>query len=163
MLQQFRAGLLLWAAFPLVAATLLLGCGGKEDPPAPAPGADAYFPSNFRTSYDRVRDCRLSIEHDLVHIVVYADPDSSARYLGEDYPFEPGTVVVKEEFSDDNCSDRNGFTVMRKAEPGEHEDTLGWEWQRLDSNRNLVTANIAECVSCHTDCGVDRDATCTLP
>lgn len=141
----------------------LVGCGGKEDP-APTPGSDAFFPSNFRTSYDRVRDCRLSVEHDLMHIVIYADPQSSDRYLNEDYPFEAGAVIVKEEFEDDNCSDRSGFTVMRKGEPGEHEDTLGWEWQRLDADRNLVTANIAQCTACHSgpDCE-PRDHTCALP
>jgi hypothetical protein len=138
---------------------VLAGCSGKE---APAPGSDAFFPSNFRASYDRVRDCRLSVEHDLMHIVIYADPQSSDRYSNEEYPFEAGAVIVKEEFDDDECSDRSGFTVMRKGEAGEHEDTLGWEWQRLDADRNLVTANIAQCTACHSDCA-DRDYTCALP
>jgi hypothetical protein len=128
----------------------------------PTPGSDAFFPSNFRTSYDRVRDCRLSIEHDLVHIVVYSDPDSTDRYLNEDYPFQSGAVIVKEEFADEECSERSGFTVMRKAESGEHEDTLGWEWQSLDANRDLVPSNVAQCTACHSDCDA-RDYTCTLP
>lgn len=137
------------------------GCSGKE-PPAPSPGSDAWFPSNFRTSYERVRECRLSIEHDLLHIVIYADPDNSERYLNEDYPFDPGAVVVKEEFADEECSERSGFTVMRKADPGEHEDTLGWQWQRLDANRALISANVAQCTACHADCEA-RDYTCALP
>jgi hypothetical protein len=154
--------------FHTLQVTLLASClcasaaCSEKDEPRPAPGSDAFFPSNFRTAYDRVRDCRLSVEHDLVHIVVYSDPDSTDRYLNEDYPFESGAVIVKEEFADEECSERIGFTVMRKAEAGEHEDTLGWEWQSLDANRVLVPSNVAQCTTCHSPCNA-RDYTCTLP
>jgi hypothetical protein len=122
----------------------------------------ALFPEDFAQSYVKVHDCRRSIEHDLSQVEVYADPTSADRYLEGSYPFAAGSVVVKVEYADDDCTELLGYTAMQRAREGEPSAMEGWFWQHLDKNRKSLHADPNKCVACHSSCS-DRDFTCTEP
>lgn len=153
-----------WAV--LAAGALVLGgCG--DDPEEPA--AQPLFAADYASAYQEVRDCRQSGDHDLNVVRVLADPSAGDTYRDRDAPFAPGAVVVKEEydFGDPTCAGPiKQWTAMRKLAPGEGDEALGWQWQRVDSERRVVEEAPTRCVSCHQGCGVSpdgHDGTCTVP
>jgi hypothetical protein len=133
------------------------------------PGDDAVplFPADYAATYAEVRDCRGSADHDLHFIRVLADPQAVAPYMGRMAPFPDGAVLLKEEhdFGDTDCSQPPiGWTVM--VRDGAATDSLGWQWQKVDVNRKVVSENEARCFNCHTDCGIPPDGylgTCAVP
>jgi hypothetical protein len=45
-------------------------------------------------------------------------------------------------------------------------ERFGWDWQRVDADRNVVEANGGLCYGCHSDCDgkvVGYDFTCADP
>jgi hypothetical protein len=129
----------------------------------------SLLPADYAT-FQTVRDCRNSIDHDLNRILIKAAPSIAPIYLGGPFPFPMGTVIVKEEFSDPGCTTRVGYTLMRKEASGTAPQYGDWHWQKLDvSGRVLldgagVVAPVARCASCHAaaDCRA-RDFTCAEP
>jgi hypothetical protein len=141
----------------IVALGMLSGC---EDEPAPAP----LFPEDYAETYRLVRNCRSSIDHDLVYIEVLVNPAAESAYVDGVYPFAPGTTLVKREHADAACSQRVGFTAMRRLEAGASPDGADWEWQELDAERNVIeTGALPQCVGCHQSCTEGRDLACTDP
>lgn len=129
------------------------------------------FPADYAATYQQVRNCRLSIEHDMVRIRVLASPDALGPYNTRTAPFPTGAVVLKEEYdtNDTACAGPIvSYTVMQKLDAGTSPSTIGWTWQEVDARFRVKqdSEEIARCIGCHTDCGKPPDGydgTCTLP
>jgi hypothetical protein len=151
----------------LVAVTAGAGCG--DSTPAPAPLGPSLLPADYAQSFTLVRDCRPSIEH-LPYILVRTPAALVTRYNQGPFPFEAGSLIVKEEFSDRGCTSLTGYTLMRK-EPAGYDPRYGdWHWQRLDAAGKVVTDGkgdqaLGNCATCHlaTAACKLRDFTCTEP
>ena len=128
---------------------MLAACGTDAAPPA--------FPATYATSYVEVRNCRSSSDHDLHKIRVLADPAALAPYRDRNAEFPTGAIVLKEEydFADGNCTGQViEWTVMEKVAASSN---LGWSWQRVDVDRDVVAEDNTRCINCHTQCGVAPD------
>jgi hypothetical protein len=127
------------------------------------------IPPDYRTTFVQVRSCRSSVEHDLVHILVRTSPEVAPVYETGPLPFAPGTVIVKEEYSDSRCSQLTAYTVMKKEKPGTDPAGGDWRWYKVDNLDRILLqgAGTKRCSSCHANnCGGShpaRDFTCALP
>ena len=141
----------------LGAITLMLaGC------PPPAPSGDAgvpFFPADYATSFNEVRNCRRSPDHDLSYVRVLASPEAESTYTTRVGEFAEGAVLVKPEYADDLCRDLVGITTMRF--------TAGsWEFQETDVMGRVISTDTLRCIGCHAGCGVPPDGymgTCAVP
>ena len=152
------------AVLAILATQLLLACGddgGGGEPPV--------FPADYAATYQQVRGCRFSLEHDLIRIRVVASPDALAAYNGRTAPFPTGAIVLKEEYAESDTACAGPivqFTVMQKLEPGSSPETLDWTWQEVNGDHRTVDTQIQRCIGCHTNCGKPPegyDGTCTVP
>ncbi|MBX3271545.1 MAG: cytochrome P460 family protein [Sandaracinaceae bacterium] len=149
-------------ALSLALAAALSGCPGEP----PGPAIDPLFPVDYASTWTEVRDCRLSVEHTLVHVRVWANPVALGAYERRDAPFPDGSILLKEEFTDSGCTERSGWTVM--AREAGFAPTLGdWHWQDVLPDRRVVSdGTVSTCFQCHEDCGVAPDGhdwTCAVP
>ncbi len=164
-----HVSLLARAVTALVLGTALLPACGDGTSGGGEAGPEPLFPEDYATSYVEVRDCRQSGDHDLNLVRMLADAAALGPYQGRNEPFPEGAVVLKEEyeFDDIDCEGPiKQWTVMQRLAGGSGDETLGWAWQRVDSERNVATENDGRCVSCHTGCGVPPDGyegTCSIP
>jgi hypothetical protein len=155
-----------WSAVFAFAVLALAAC---SDPPDPPPGPPALFPVDYAESYEEVRDCRQSGDHDLNIIRILADPAALGPYLDRDAPFPVGAVVLKEEydFTDNTCEGPiKQWTLMARLADESSPTTLDWRWQRIDAARNVVAEDEPRCYGCHTGCTADAggyDFTCAVP
>jgi hypothetical protein len=144
------------------AILLLTGCGGDGG------GAAPIFPADYASHYVRVYPCRASVEHFLHSVAIWADPASATAYQNGPFPLRDGAVIVKEEFADEGCTQRVGWTAMRR-QAGDGSDAGGfaaWTFQELDEGRRVVERHPhRDCVSCHRSCdaSLGRDGTCVEP
>jgi hypothetical protein len=156
------------AIFAVLAVQALIACGGDDggdddggDPP--------LFPADYAATYQQVRNCRASLDHDLMRIRVLAAPEALASYNTRSAPFPAGAIVLKEEYamSDTACSGPiMNFTVMQKLATGSSAATLDWSWQEVSGDRRTTTTVVQRCTGCHSDCGKPPegfDGTCTVP
>jgi hypothetical protein len=131
-------------------------------------GREPLFPADY-AAYREVRDCRASGDHDLQQIRVLADPAAYDVYMSRTGAFPVGAVLLKEQFDfgDATCAEAPvQWTVMVKTAAGGDPLHLGWQWQRVDAERRVVTENDSRCFGCHTECGVAPDGfdgTCAVP
>ena len=132
-------------------------------------GEPGVFPADYAQTYQQVRGCRFSIEHNLVHIRVLASPDALVPYMGRTRPFPTGSIVLKEQYGEDDTTCAGPietFTVMQKLDVGSAPETLDWTWQEVNRAIEVLPTSVKRCVDCHTDCGTapeGYDGTCTLP
>ena len=128
---------------------LLAGaCGGGDD-------QEPLFPEDYAATYQEVRDCRGSGDHDFRMIRILADPAAFEPYMGRVSPFPEGAVVLKEEYEtgDDACAgELVQWTVMVRGAEGSDARNLDWTWQTVDAGRSVVNHNDARCASCHSTC-----------
>jgi hypothetical protein len=161
------------ALLVLLIAPALGGCGGDDGGDDEGETETPLFPADYAASYQQVRNCRFSLEHDLVRVRVLASPDALTAYNGRTAPFPTGAVVIKEEYaeSDTTCAGPiQNISVMQKLAAGAAPGSLDWSWQEVDGEHRTVTpttsAAIRSCTSCHSDCGKPPegyDGTCTVP
>ena len=151
-----------------LASCLALAVACSEPDPTGNPTPPAAFPADYADSYVEVRGCRRSADHELEFVRVLADPAALGPYSDRQSAFPEGAVVLKEQYepSDDSCSGSIAqWTVMRKAPAA--TERLGWDWQRVASDRRVVEENAEGCVNCHSSCtGAPQpgyDFTCTDP
>lgn len=149
----------------IVLALLVTGACGSDDA-----GPPPMFPDDYKTSYQEVRNCRFSLDHDLMRIRILASPDAVTAYTGRATAFPPGAVVLKEQYDGDDTSCSGpvvSYTVMVKTATGAQPPDLDWDWQKVDENqRVLENENLQRCVQCHTGCGKapeGYDGTCAVP
>jgi hypothetical protein len=162
-----RAGLRAAALAGMLIA-VLAGCD-EPPPPAPPPAPPSLVPADYPAGFSEVRDCRRSVEHGLVNILIRTTTAAAPLYREGPFPLPVGTLIVKEEYSgaSQGCSERIGTTVMRK-EPAGYDPVRGdWRWQQLDATGRVTgdgpgTGALSRCGSCHA--GVRcRDFTCAEP
>jgi hypothetical protein len=116
-----------------------------------------------------VRDCRLSIEHDISMIRVLASPSALTTYQSRTGEFAEGALLLKEEYGSatPDCSGPIlGWTVMQKLAAGSSPATLDFHWQEVNAQREIVSDDQARCISCHTGCGSSKEGylnTCATP
>ncbi len=135
---RFPFALLLAAT--LGASSFAASCGG---------GGEPFFPEDYETSFVAVSGCVTSIDHDFNNVRIWADPAAETAYCAGD-PLPVGTVIVKEEFDDDACTELVGWTAMRKEEAGFNPDANDWNWQRLNARgRVREDGAIDACIDCH--------------
>jgi hypothetical protein len=147
-------------------SSLMLACAGialvgcPESDPSPA----GFVPHDYAERFEEVRDCRFSVEHDSVYIRILAAPEAAAAYRDGQYPFEVGTVIVKQEFRDASCTDVLGVTAMQRLATGEAPEHGDWSWERAGPNLTVVDGvDPAGCAACHQACTSGRDLTCADP
>ena len=138
------------------------GCGDDAD------GGPAPFPEDYRSTYQEVRDCRFSLEHDLKYIRVLADPEAVEPYVDQFLPFPVGSILVKEQFgdADTSCETLVDFTVMVKLTLDAAPEDLDWSWYHVSGAFRIVREDVKGCPKCHIDCGfppMGYDGTCTMP
>jgi hypothetical protein len=145
------------------AAALLSACGSDGGSPTP------LFPPDFATSYQQVRSCQSSLEHDLMNVKVFASPEAVTPYTGRAAPYPTGAILVKEEYdrNDTACAGAVVFvTAIERLDSGSSPDTIDWHWQKADATDKVVMDDDPSCIMCHTDCGVPPDGyegTCSKP
>jgi hypothetical protein len=128
---------------------------------------EPIFAADYAATFVEVRDCRQSIDHDVRPIRIVADPAALVPYRDRAVVFPEGAVVLKEEYAmaDPDCAaEPIEWTVMRRLASATTED-LGWEWQRVDAERNVTENEARACAGCHEDC-VPPDGyegTCAVP
>lgn len=146
-----RAGLLI----------LVWGCSGPA-------GAPAMFPADYAATFQEVRDCRMSLEH-AATIRVLASPDAVDAYRGRVAAFPVGSIVLKEEYAQDDIGCARPivrYTAMQKLEPQSSPDTLDWEWQQVGADLRETERDRTTCINCHAVCGklpMGYDGTCAEP
>ena len=147
----------------VVLTVLLAACRPDDD------GVEPVFPEDYAATYQEVRGCRFSLEHDLIVVRVLASPDALAPYTGRTQPFPTGAILLKEQYaeSDTTCAGPIvDFTVMEKLDVGSSPATLDWTWQKVRPDHQTVNTDIKACTQCHTSCGkapYGYDGTCTMP
>jgi hypothetical protein len=139
-----------------------LALGACDKAPEPV------FPADFQSTYQEVRDCRRSGDHDLNYIRVLTAPEATDAYQYREVPFPVGAVVLKAEYADEGCSDLTGFTAMRKEPVGSAPAAGDWLWQRVSAKREVREEGApTRCVSCHRPCQTSSaggyDWTCAEP
>jgi hypothetical protein len=126
----------------------LLACGTD-----PKPEPEAIYPADYATTYREVRNCRQSIDHDIMFVRILAAPEAFEAYDGRLKPFVAGDLIVKEQYDEDdpNCEGPiASITAMRKLDEGAAPDEGDWEWQKTDANGKTDTEyNLARCSGCH--------------
>lgn len=144
-----------------------VGCGGGDDDDVPP---EPVLPADYETTFQEVRNCRFSADHDLARIRVRAAPDALTPYTDRTTPFPVGALVVKEQFDpgDMECAGPVvRYTIMTKLAAGSAPEALDWEWNALDQDGVPVAGeDINRCIGCHVACGKPPDGydgTCTVP
>jgi hypothetical protein len=124
----------------------------------------AVWPEDFESAWPEVRDCRLSpAAHDGHSIRVFASPESGQAYLEGDYPFATGTVLVKGEYDDPDCTELIRVSAMERLGDGEDPERGDWRWLRTDpQGRALEGVEVRSCAGCHAACA-GSDRACTEP
>ena len=158
------------ARLALVACTLsgAAACGAGDDTTDSGDGVTPVFPTDYAATYREVRNCRFSLEHDLMHVRVMASPEALTPYSGRVEAFPPGAVVLKEQYGEDD-TDCTGpivtTTVMQKLAVGALPSDLDWTWQEVTPAHHTLPTT-PRCVQCHKDCGKapdGYDGTCEVP
>lgn len=131
------------------------------------------MPSDYRGRFTEVRNCRRTTEHlasagsgavtNAIRVLI--NPEAARLYQGNAIQLPAGTVVLKEEFDDERCTNLTGWTLMRK-EPGYDDAHNDWHWQRVRASdgRVLEDGRVNRCISCHDrEACRRRDWQCTEP
>lgn len=150
---------------PFALVLLLVSASGCPDDEPTPPAQQPFFDLATVKTWPEVRNCRFSIEHDGVQIQVFASPESATAYTQGQYPLAEGTVLVKVEHDDSDCTTEPiRYTAMRKLAAGAAPASGDWEWQQVDAEGEVQEWVLTqECVSCHSSCTDGRDHTCTDP
>jgi hypothetical protein len=149
----------------LTAVVALSACAQVD-----SPNPEIVLPDDYRTTFVEARSCRSTLEHASEvgagaesAVVVKVRPDQKDLFEAGG-PFPVGTLIVKEQYRDLQCTALANYTVMRKQEAGYDPAGGDWSWYRLDDRSHvLVSGKIATCSSCHAICGKSRDRTCVDP
>ena len=162
----------------IVLLILIQACGWDDE---------VAFPENFRQSYVQITPCEVSQHPKANSAITWVSPagesvwnqlvEAHQRMMEDgmedvdagagDLQFDPGTVVVKAQYSDGNCSTLSGYTAMEKQEEGTTPTLGDWRWQFLDENGSCSDCNAGvNCSGCHStqpSCTQSPEFFCTSP
>ncbi len=156
----------------IVTLTMAFAGAGSCGPPTPT----SLVPADYRTRFTVVRNCRVTFEHqspngvpttpNITNIIVYVNPESAAAYNANANPLPAGTLVIKEEHSDPDCTHMVAQSISHK-EAGFDPDHGDWHWQHVLADRTIdADGRVERCSnnSCHgvAECRA-RDWMCTQP
>jgi len=131
------------------------------------PQIDLIFPADYRASFTEVRTCRIGLEHDSYRVRAWANEMAVQPYLDHQNPLPEGSIVIKEEFDGNDCSDDSKlvrWSVMRKEAPGFDPVDADWHWQRVRRDGSVIADGKATCVGCHrVPACLARDYMCLEP
>ena len=121
------------------------GCEVEIDP-------NAFFPQDYTTSMVQLGECRESTQHSNPFFLFYITATSKDAF-NAGMPLPEGTVVLKAQYNDGECTDLNRWTAMKKREAGYDAANFDWEWQNVDNNGEIAeVGKIGYCASCHKPC-----------
>lgn len=128
---------------------MMLLCGSGCGPePEPDP-----FPEGFPEEWTEARvPCRLSHDHDLTYIRVFADELAYAPYTTFESPYPPGARILKALYYDEQCEELLGYVTMEKLAAGESPDHFDWRWREFNAEgvENDDRRRIPDtCIDCH--------------
>jgi hypothetical protein len=147
------------AALFLVA---LAACGSDTTVPP-------EFPPDYALTYSEVRNCRLSVDHDMENVRVVASPPALVPYMNRTDPFPLGAVLLKEQYDrlDTTCAGPIlDYSVMVRVANGNGAMLMDWNWQHVSADRTVIAEDIGRCTRCHANCaaqGVGYAGTCEEP
>jgi hypothetical protein len=143
----------------LAHCVLAVGCLGGDEPspdagpPDTGPRAQPVFPADFARTYEEMRDCRQSHEHELHYIRVMVSPTAQAPYaaLSPDMPYPAGATLLKVEYDEEDCAGPVVlYTAYRKLELNANPIGNDWLWQRVSPEREVIEQGAPwVCVNCH--------------
>lgn len=140
-------------------AGALAACGAEEDPEF-VYDSNSFFPEDYKTSYSKLSkyDCTKSADHGNDYVKVWVSPEIKPAYDQKGTAAPEGSVVLKEQFLDDECTDFNRITVMKR----DSSSANGWQWQRIFENGEVeFTVEDNFCVSCHAALPSCVDSICS--
>ena len=146
--------------------TSFAACAGEPALEPPDGGGEGAFLPADVSSWQEVRACRRSADHDLLYVRILANPEAAPTYLARDRPFVEGAIVAKVQYFDPGCSEVRGYTAMRRVAAGQLPAQGDWDYQQLSVTREIEAADLERCVSCHAACGQPPDGfdgTCAAP
>lgn len=134
-----------WPLFFSMLAFGIAGCEVEVDP-------NAFFPQDYETSFTQLGGCRVSNIHSDPYYELHVTK-SSADAFNAGMPLPEGTVLLKTQYKDKDCSDFSRWTVMKKRESGFDAANFDWEWQNVDGQGEIAeTGKIEYCGNCHKAC-----------
>lgn len=136
---------------------LLVGvtaCGSSE--PSEVAADELLLPADFPTGFEMVNSCEAMGEHGVRTVNIYVNDLAVESFRAGASPLPDGSVIVKEEFADSACTERQGWALMRREASGVDTEpsVADWRWQRLDARRG-ATGDDLQCKACHTACASD--------
>jgi Cytochrome P460 len=142
----------IWPLFSILAFGIA-GCEVEVNP-------NAFFPQEYDTSFTQVGGCRTSSTHSDPYYTIHITKSSADAFKAK-MALPEGTVLVKTQYEDNDCSDFSRWTVMKKREAGFDPDNFDWEWQNVDGEGQIAeTGKLGYCATCHKPC---PDSICTMP
>ncbi|HRI64440.1 MAG TPA: cytochrome P460 family protein [Polyangium sp.] len=142
----------IWPFFSILAFGIA-GCEVEIDP-------NAFFPQEYETSMTQLGACRVSSTHSDPYFKLYITKTSADAFNAQ-MPLPEGTVLVKVQYDDKECSDFSRWTTMKKREAGFDPNNSDWEWQNVDGEGQIAeTGKIEYCATCHKPC---PNGVCSMP
>jgi len=129
-------------AFVPVLLFAIAGCEVQVDP-------NAFFPQDYKTSMTQLGACRVSSTHSDPYYQLHITTTSKDAFNGGmDLP--EGTVLVKTQYNDKDCTDFSRWTVMKKQATGFDSTSFDWEWQNVDGQGQIAEeGKLGYCKNCH--------------
>ncbi len=134
-------------ALPFLSVLLfgIAGCEVEVDP-------NAFFPQDYETSFAQLGECRVSSTHSDPYYKFHISPEGKDAF-NAGMPVPEGTVLVKTQYDDKDCTTFSRWTVMKKREAGFEPMFFDWEWQSVDGEGQIAEqGKISYCKSCHMPC-----------
>ncbi len=117
-------------------------------------GPNDPFPPGAEEDWTEARSgCRLSHDHDLTYVRVWADEGALAPYTSQEGSYPVGARLLKGMYRDEQCEELFGYVTMEKLAEGTSPETWDWDFRRFDAQGSeLINPRRipSTCVDCHT-------------
>ena len=125
------------------AALVVAACSSWDDP-------QLFFPQDYEKSYHKLHGCRFGAHPAGEYIISWVNDAGKAAHDKHAYPYPAGTVLVKAQYTDKNCTEISRYTVMQKAATGTAANSNDWEWQHVGPDGEVFECcQVDGCISCH--------------
>jgi hypothetical protein len=147
-------------AFSTLIILLLGGCADSEK---------ADIPENFRETYIKLHDCKVSAHPESAYVVTWLSPNALPIWeaWGEgnnDVEFELGTTSVKAQYNDESCNALDSYTIMTKTSIEPDALDGGWKWGYANQDFECINCDSGNgCAQCHGGCNSGPTLFCTSP